>query len=1454
MKSSEFNPAVNRQGRRKAARTGMLKPSKKTMGYMSTATVLGLTAAGLVGIQAAQAYDSSDFEDSSNSEAGYNRCLSRGDLYVADTNGATTGGDATGNVIDLGIITSGTWDVIRGAIQNTTRQSNPSGSDTIILCAPDDITIIADSGIDLTFAGPGVRVVNGTLQGNGNGGAGIEVDDFIYEEMGPDGALIGEVATNRITFEASGSIDLFTNLNGGNLTLGGFGFVGFDQLVVGGGADVALNASFVAGGEDSQIELRGGDSYTQNGSLSIVGSYFVANRQAAAVYGLDSLEIDSSDFVSNGSSNTVDRLVDDEENIIGQQVQGGALYIQEMYADSQYDVTIRDSSFSSNEANTGGAIFLENADMLISNVDFYDNQAFRGGAIRATDDSHVKIESESKFLRNNSVYTGGAIDIWDSELHMGDLTSTRVRFEQNGSGFEDLYFGRGNSSNETRNGGAIYGVNTEVTIQGTYFLDNFAEAGGAVFLTENSSIVGSDEITFKDNAALSTGGAMQVEESTVVDLGFADFNNNYAISGDTSRGGAVHADESTLTFSDSQFRFNRASIGGAIYSTKLDTSIQVTENDLTLVDTNFVSNSSMSQGGSYEFDSYVYAGGAIHIWEGDLNITGGEFNSNSAADSGGAINARNSDVVIDGTSFDDNFTTLVENRAFDEAVGAPSEDAERLAEDIVEMYDRNYTWADGLSAPDRGGAIATYAGSTLAISNADFTDSESHFGGAIYALNDVSLTNTNMRGNFARHDGGALYSSEDVSISGGEFTDNRSRADGGAVYGNDDVDIQGALFSGNVADSDGGAVYANTDAFVFSSQFINNSALTADGGAISAESDISVYNSLFDGNSADSDGGALYANNNDIEIVIGSTFTNNRAGDAGGAIYANESVGHSYRPEAGIIDSYFAGNTARYDGGAVYANGNVVVSNSTFRDNIAFGDDGGAIYSGEDALVHGSLFVGNQATSEENSRGGAVYADDGAFVTESTFIDNVAAEYGGAVYADFDLEVSDSYFSKNIAGEEGGALYIQSSDYDDFVTRSVFTYNEVRDLEYFSDYGFRFYDLRDDSQSIYANGSLDITNSTFVSSETNERSQIDIDNGYVMFNTFVGESRTFNELVGNGEDSQIFGNIFAGGTERVFQNGVPATRNGKPVFRSFDGGIEGELYTEDVERNSNGDPIDEFGDIIAVGDLDTYYGFTENQEISFANYDDSGDARYLNFFTSSVEKQGSGINLHFKPTDNLARDFVYGNKVGQISYPGSLEDVGDVQGYLQWATEASVNDNGRYSDLWELLTADRTDFPTVPSSIVGPLVGIDQSGSLRTVIWDAGAREFGSVVVTPVTPPPSGGGGAPAVAGPAPVVEVFTPVTSSVRGFAANSARLTPAMKAKIKRVLAANPGATTISCKGFTSAPPTPGDKALSRARGKAVCDYVRKLDPTITVKVLKGAYENTPGQQIRRVRIVLK
>lgn len=1433
MKSSEFSSAVNRQGRRKAARASIFQLSKKNLGYMSSATILGLAAAGLVGMQSASAEDAT---------TAYNRCLARGPVYVPDSDGSSIVEVATGNVIDLGLVTADTWNVIRNAIVNTTRQINPSGPDTIVLCAPADIEIVVDSGIDMTFAGLGVRLVNGTLAGSG-------VVNFDYEEMGYAGAMEGEIATNRITFDNDGTDTLFYDLNGGTLTLGGFGFTDFDQLIVGGGANVALNASYVGGGIDTQIDLRGGDSYTQNGTLSIIGSGFNDNRQAVSIFGLSSLTVSSSDFDSNGSSNTVDRLVDDEENIIGDQVQGGAFYIQEMYADSQYDVTIRDSSFTDNEANTGGALFLENADVLVSNVDFYGNYAFRGGAIRATDDSNLKVESESTFISNQSVYTGGAIDIWDSELHMGDMTSTRVRFERNGAGFEDVYLGDGNSSNETRNGGAIYGSNTEVTIQGTYFLDNFAEAGGAVFLTENSSIIGSDEITFKDNRAVSTGGALQVEESTIVDLGFAEFNNNSTnpyYSQDTSQGGAVHADESTLTFSNSQFRFNQASIGGAIYSTKLDASTQVTENDLTLIDTNFVSNSALGRGGPYEFDSYVYAGGAIHIWEGQLNITDGEFNSNSASDAGGAINAKNTDVVIDGTSFDDNFTTLVENRAFDDAVGLPSYAASDMAEDIVDLYDNDNTGGNyNQSAPDRGGAIVTYAGSTLAIANADFTDSESHFGGAIYADNVVTMTNTNMRGNFARGDGGALYSSDYVIISGGEFTGNRSREYGGAIYsGADDSYIRDATFIGNFADSDGGAVYSDNDVYVYDSYFASNTAIASDGGAIAAESDITVHDSTFHDNEAGGEGGALYTEDDDIEAVIGSTFTNNRAGYNGGAIYANESV-------RDVFDSYFAGNTAGYDGGAIYSGYETEVSNSTFRGNSA-SDDGGAIYANDGAIIHGSMFEENSAASDDNSRGGAVYANY-VEVTESSFIANLSDMDGGAIYADNGVKVSDSFFTQNIAFDEGGAIYLADDGYTSFVTRSVFSYNAAGKSEDFVG-GQYVYTYDDDSQAIYADYDLDVTNSTFVSNEDNTDSVLEVGGGYVAFNTFVGESRSFDEL--EEEADGLIGNIFAGGTERVFQNGVAVVRDGKPVFKAFDGGIEGDLYTEDVERNSEGDPIDEFGDIIEVGDLTTYYGFTENQEISFSDYDDTDNDYYLNFFTSSVEKQGSGINLHFKPTGNLGRDFVFGNKVGQLSYPDSLEDVNDVQGFLQWYTGSSFANDDRYQELWALLTADRSDFQSVPSSIVGPTVGIDQSGALRTAVWDAGSREFGSVVVTPVTPPapPAGGGGPAPAAAPAPVVETFTSVASSVRGFAANSARLTTAMKAKIKRVLAANPGATTISCKGFTSAPPTPGDQALSRARGKAVCDYVRKLDPTITVKVLRGAYENTPGQQIRRVRIVLK
>lgn len=125
----------------------------------------------------------------------------------------------------------------------------------------------------------------------------------------------------------------------------------------------------------------------------------------------------------------------------------------------------------------------------------------------------------------------------------------------------------------------------------------------------------------------------------------------------------------------------------------------------------------------------------------------------------------------------------------------------------------------------------------------------------------------------------------------------------------------------------------------------------------------------------------------------------------------------------------------------------------------------------------------------------------------------------------------------------------------------------------------------------------------------------------------------------------------------------------------------------------------------------------------------------------------------------------------------------------------------------------------------------------------------------PSSPPPGGGSSSPImIIDPPPAAGLTEPVRAMVSGFAPNSSKLTRSKRIALRALVAANPAATSVSCRGFTSAPSTPQDSRLSRDRGKAICDFIVKLNPAISAKVLRGEHDNRAGQQVRRVRVVLR
>jgi hypothetical protein len=144
--------------------------------------------------------------------------------------------------------------------------------------------------------------------------------------------------------------------------------------------------------------------------------------------------------------------------------------------------------------------------------------------------------------------------------------------------------------------------------------------------------------------------------------------------------------------------------------------------------------------------------------------------------------------------------------------------------------------------------------------------------------------------------------------------------------------------------------------------------------------------------------------------------------------------------------------------------------------------------------------------------------------------------------------------------------------------------------------------------------------------------------------------------------------------------------------------------------------------------------------------------------------------------------------------------------------------------------------------------GVDQRGAERVGNYDIGAFEG---VLVPTVNNNTGGGGGFAVP---PVAVVAAKPQTVVPGFGANSTRLTAVMKKKIRAFVRANPDITSVTCKAFTSEPATLQDSRLARERAKVTCAFIKKLNPEVEVKVLKGGHTFEQGSKARRVRIVME
>ena len=198
-------------------------------------------------------------------------------------------------------------------------------------------------------------------------------------------------------------------------------------------------------------------------------------------------------------------------------------------------------------------------------------------------------------------------------------------------------------------------------------------------------------------------------------------------------------------------------------------------------------------------------------------------------------------------------------------------------------------------------------------------------------------------------------------------------------------------------------------------------------------------------------GGAISFEDNAVGTVINCSFFDCYAEDAGGAI-ADRS-GNTLT----IINSTFKRNFVDDGhGGAIWSNGKLILTNSTFEENLACDEGtihfntakGLAVCAQGLLIIDGSTFMNHDCHWEDSEVGvleapayGTVYAKELQFTNATSYFYQNFCEKGGAIYAKkITGEVSHAFFIANFAYDAVGAIYVDDECEVNF-SECVFAYN-----------------------------------------------------------------------------------------------------------------------------------------------------------------------------------------------------------------------------------------------------------------------------------------------------------------------------------------------------------------------------------------------------------------------------
>ena len=1003
------------------------------------------------------------------------------------------------------------------------------------------------------------------------------------------------------------------------------------ELVV---SDSVFDSNDIVNRGSASVDYGGAAIYNwYDGTLTVSGSNFTNNiknykngdRLVGAVATIGDATISDSYFVNNagrwgGAITTSGALIAGDDvntlTVSGSTFkENGGLYGAGIFVAGS-DFTVSDCVFDKNTAfgkgnmtpnnNNGAAIVVTDTGKditgAITGSNFTNNKAQYGGAIYICE-GNIAI-SDSLFENNSADVEGGAIDI-DSAINNPVVTVENSKFVNNTPqaihNSKELHLGI-ETFTDLQN--AIDLVDGILTLDSDIAMTDDEAAGFVNGVIINKDIV----IDGKGHTidAKTLGRIFSIGEGFTVTL-----TNATLINGKADKGGAIYNDGS-LTLSDVKLSDNAAdSYGGAVFN----------NGELVVSDSVFDSNDIVNRGSA----SVDYGGAAIYNWyDGTLTVSGSNFTNNiknykngdrlvgavatigdaTISDSyfvnnagrwGGAITT--SGALIAG---DDVNTLTVSGSTFKENGGLYGAGIFVWGSDFTVsdcVFDKNTASGKGNMTPNNNNGAAIEVTDTNkaivgTITGSNFTNNKAQYGGAIdICEGNIKITDSEFVNNSADVEGGAIdintvNGNPEVSISGSKFINN-SASYGGAIVNVKDLTVRNTEFVNNTPDAIfnyvgfGGNLDLGIENFtdlqnaiglVTGTLTLNQNVVMTDDEAANFVNGVIINKNIrIDGKGHTIDAknlGRIFKINNWCDVTLTNVTLTNGNATVGGAIYNFGNLD--------LVHVNFVNNTAKY-GGAImnYAYG-LVLDDSTFTNNTA--KIGGAIYNSADCFVVGnSTFANNTATSN----GGVIFNYGIGFVVgNSTFVNNSAADGAGAILnGGRGFVVGNSTFANNTATSKGGAIYNYGIGF--VVGNSTFANNTA-----------------EDAGAVYNEGDNSVVgNSTFVNNTATSIGGAIINNGKLVVDNSTFEDNAANYYGGaifNWDDLQVTNSAFDGND--ILVRNIRAMDNvdhgGAAIYNWKNGklDISKSNFTNNIKNYKNGNLL--VGAVATIGDAtisDSYF-------------------------------------------------------------------------------------------------------------------------------------------------------------------------------------------------------------------------------------------------------------------------